>query len=421
MIYNRIQGDYQNWDQVPVSPQAEVLSSQASLTFSASTSLSEKVQRVFNGIMFAIVGAAIINKIAFIASGYSLSSMRFAAISSASLLQIPTVAAIIALAPKVILTLAIVLVVRKILAVAICHFVYPAVIMTYSEDKQALDQNREILFHALTQEHYESRRLALSKSGINYDAFVFEHEDTKGNGQWVLVAGGNGWVGEHCAGQSVRRFHGLGFNTLYVNGPGVGRSSGFPTSYSIGAGQEAGLQFLETAVNAKKILLYGQSLGGGAQAEAIRMHKFKMDSIDYMVWSDRSFDTLSNTASSMVTILAKPIFWLLGIELNGVEGAKKLKQLGITHIVTQNSHIIGDNAALPLDQESDADKNETDSVIPNRASLYNGLKKAGIIDSDRVKCYGGPTVDHNANLPVKITDFVRQDIEDFLQGAVEMA
>jgi len=46
-----------------------------------------------------------------------------------------------------------------------------------------------------------------------------------------------------------------------------------------------------------------------------------------MAWSDRTFDTLSNTASKMITRLAKPLFFLLGIELNGVAGAKKLKRI----------------------------------------------------------------------------------------------
>ena len=79
----------------------------------------------------------------------------------------------------------------------------------------------------------------------------------------------------------------------------IGRSSGFPTSYSIGAGQEAGLQFLENGIGAKKIIHYGMSLGGGAQAEAILSHEFKTEEIDYIVWTDRSFDKLSNIASSL--------------------------------------------------------------------------------------------------------------------------
>ena len=255
----------------------------------------------------------------------------------------------------------------------------------------------------------------MNKSGFSYGAFAYEHEDLKGNGQWAVVAGGNNEVGEFTSDVAARKFKVLGFNVLYVNGPGIGRSSGFPTSYSIGAGQETGLQLLENGIKAKKILHYGMSLGGGAQEEAILSHEFKTEEIDYLVWTDRSFDKLSNIASSLGTTLAKPIFFLLGIELNGIAAARKLEQLGITHIVTQNSEIIDPDGVLPLDKEF-TDMG-SDFVIPNAVSLYVGLKQAGFQDPDLLKCYGGPQVSHNGSLPQAINDLVRNDIEAFLSQA----
>ncbi len=424
-------GRFQQWSDVPVSTKEEFSGEEATLKFSADSSLSEKVQRVFNGMMFFIVGAKLLSFIPPIASlGSTLSGMGFAAISGTALLKIPAVATIMALAPQMIVTLALIVVIRKVLAVAICHIIYPAVIMSYDKesnfrkvlgnfvfiphDKQSIDQDRSDMFDDLNDEKFECRRMTLNKSGIDYDAFVFEHETTKGNGHWVVVAGGNGWIGESAAPTIANAFKQLGLNILFVNGPGVGRSSGLPTSYSIQAGQEAGLQFLEKVVEAEKILIYGASLGGGAQAEVIRRHEFKTD-IDYMVWSDRSFDKLSNAASSMVTILAKPVFFLLGIELDGVAGARKLQELGIIHIVTQNSNILKSNGILPLDQ--DFDDQENDGVIPNKASLYVGLKKAGFQDSDRLKCYGGPHMRHNGRLRQDIEDFVNADIKAFVAKA----
>lgn len=402
----------QEWSNVPVTTDKEVSADQAVLKFSATTSIAEKVQRVFNGMMFFIAGASLLNLIPAVnAAILSLSGMGFAAISGVSLFQIPAAAAIMALAPKIIVTLAVIQVIRKVLAVAINHFIYPAVLMSY--DKRALDKERLNAFQDLRGDQFECRRVALNKSGINYDAFAFEHEDTKENGQWVIVAGGNRWIGESAAPSVARKFKELGFNVLYVNGPGVGRSSGYPTSYSIGSGQEAGLQFLEKVADAKKILLYGTSLGGGAQSEAIKNHTFNTKDIDYLVWSDRSFDKLSNAASSMVTALAKPIFFLLGIELDGVAGAKKLKKLGITHIVTQNSQMRVGNGPLPLTPNINS-PGVTDGVIPNKASLYVGLMQAGIHDPTRLKCYGGPRVLHNGNLHQDINDLVENDIQAFL-------
>lgn len=56
--------------------------------------------------------------------------MSLAAIGGASLLQIPTVAAIMALAPKIILAIAIIQVVRKVLSVVINLIIYPAMLKT---------------------------------------------------------------------------------------------------------------------------------------------------------------------------------------------------------------------------------------------------------------------------------------------------
>ncbi len=405
---------YADWNTVPVTNDAEALAPQAALKFYAETTLSEKIQRVFNAAMFCIVGAKLLSVITPVAS---LGGMAFAALGGASLAQIPVAVAILALAPKIIFALALLIVIRKVLAVIINHAVYIAVPPSYFNK---LDSKRVDLFNDLTRANFECRRVALNKSGIDYDSFVFEHEDTKGNGQWVIMAGGNGWRGEGVSQERFEKFKNLGFNILFVNGPGVSRSSGFPTSYSIGAGQEAGLQFLEKTVKAKKMLLFGTSLGGGAQSEAILSHEFK-DDIDYLVWSDRTFDYLSNAASRMVTALAKPIFFLLGIELDGIAGARKLQTLGITHIVTQNSRAIvtqnakADNGVLPLTGKiENFDKAGSDGVIPNDASLYVGLRLAGMQDSERLKCFGCPWVDHNGDLPHSIESLVGQEITAFL-------
>lgn len=419
-------GRFQTWNDVPVSTRKEILASKAAVKFTAETSLLEKIKRIFNGLMFSIVGAKLLFAIPGVAK---LSGMAFGLIGSASFLQIPAVLAIMAIASKIIIPLAIIVVVRKVIAVVITHFVYPAVLVTLFS-KREIDQVRGKAHEGLTRSQFEYRRVALNKSGIDYDAFVIEHKETKGNGKWVIAAGGNGWIGEHSVykleGISLaERFKEYGFNLLYVNGPGVGRSSGFPTSYSIGAGPEAGLQFLERAVKAKKIFLYGTSLGAGALAGAIENHEFRKD-ISYMAWSDRAFDTLSNAASAIATImlkplfsrfgiklnpmagenLIKPLFFLLGIELNTLAGAKKLEREGITHIVTQNCEGPDTDGILPLGKNSDG-------LILNQASLYNGLIKAGMRKSERLKCYGNSKINHNGELPETVQNLVKVDVLAF--------
>lgn len=406
-----------NWGEVPITTETEWAASRATVNFIAEASLSDKIQRVFNGTMFFIVGAHVLSYIPAIATtGSTLCGMGFAAISGTSLMQIPVVLTIITMAPKIISTLALIVVIRKVMAVAINLAIYQAVIFQFLiSTKEKIDNLRWTQFEQLSIQGYECRRVALNISGISYDAFVIQHEKIKDNGQWVMIAGGNGDIGERSIDEYVKKFEETDLNILYVNGPGVGRSSGLPTSYSLRAGQEAGLQFLEKVVKATKVLLYGHSLGGGIQAEVIQHHRFVKE-IDYMVWSDRSFDNVSHAASAMVTRLAK-LFFLFGVKLDGVAGAKKLQELGFSHIVTQNSKAVwGDTHVLPLDGEIYKEEADAkDGVIPNKASLYVGLRGVGIQDSPRLKCYGNGGVSHCGPLPFNVQPLVNQDIQDFLK------
>jgi hypothetical protein len=68
-----------------------------------------------------------------------------------------------------------------------------------------------------------------------------------------------------------------------------------------------------------------------------------------------------------------------------------------------------------LSLDGDIHEEDTDGVIPNKAS-HVGLKKAGIQDSERVKCYGGPNINHNGALPIAIDTLVETDIKAFLEA-----
>lgn len=400
------------WCDVPVATDSEALAEKAAWRFSAETTLSEKVGRVFNATMFFIVGLklfTILPGTRWLAS--KISERAFSSLNGIAWLQDPLVKRIATFGQRVLFVVALALVIRKIVAFFIYKVVYPASIRSEGEKKQ-IDRLREQEFSDLMKEKFECRRIILNKSGTAYDAFAMEHETTKGNGRWALMAGGNGMIGEDYLTSLAKQYQLRGFNVLYVNGPGVGRSSGTPTSYSVGAGQEAGLQFLEKTVEAEKILMQGISLGGGAQADAIKSHQFNQDRHAYCVWSDRTFDTLSHTASEMVTKWAAPFFFIIGTESDAVGGAKRLQELGITHIVTQNSKLVDIDGALPLDGEIDEDDSD-DGVIPNPSSLYVGIRKADIHDSDRLKCYGGPSVTHNGPLPQKVSDLVEAEIQAF--------
>lgn len=393
-----------SWDQVEISTDQEVVAKRASTTFYAETTVEEKIGRFVNGMAFFIAGAKIVSLLPGVSPTLNkLGEMALSVLATSSLLQSSTLFKIISLASKILIVTVFIQAIRKVLAVIVWRFIYPVISENY-EDQKRLEE-----FKNLTKENFECRRIALNISGIDYDTFAIEHPTTKGNGNWVIIAGGNGDMGERTLKDLAKKFQKHGFNTLYVNGPGVGRSTGFATSYSLGAGQEAGLQFLETVVRAKNIMLFGYSLGGGAQAEAIQSHTFKKG-IHYMVWSHVTFDKLSNVASSMVNRFAKYMFFILGIEADCVRGAKRLQELGIRHLVVQN------NSHTTFMEEYDV--NGSDYCIQNHTSLYIGVRKANIVDQDRIKFYLDPKMPHSYFFQDTIEQKLKGDIAHFVANPV---
>lgn len=380
-----------NWNLIPKAEYVDLMAAESRYKFVASTSTKEKMMRAFNICVFALPLVALTG------------------------VKLPFAATLVVGA-------ALILAVRKVLEAAIGHIVYPVVLESYID---SYDKSRLHSFHEL--KGFSCRRIALAKLGYTYDSFAIEHDP---KAPWALVAGGNGWIGEEALCHVSSDFKKRGLNVLYVNGPGVARSRWFPTRYSMGAAQEAGLQLLEEVVKAKKIVLYGTSLGGGAQAEAICMHQFK-EGVQYLVWSDRTFDFLSNAAGDLAPRIfglegsgakvfgsvVKGLFYLIGLELDSVAGAKRLKELDIRHIVTQN-YIGVEEGEYRLPYEGEIVDRGTDGIITDNSSLYLGIRRAGLTDGeslkDRLKLFGSNNVDHNGSLPVEVEKLVRGEIGRFI-------
>lgn len=257
---------------------------------------------------------------------------------------------------------------------------------------------------------FQLRRVTLSHSGYNYDAYAIGSNENISNKKWTIIAGGNLVIAEEMLLFYAKHFNKLGSNILYINGPGVARSTGVPTAFSIGAGQEAGLQFLEKVVGAKKIVMFGYSLGGSAHLKAIFNHDFKRK-VKYLVWSDRTFNKLADAAGDITSKAVKYIFPVLGIDLNCMPGAHKLKELKIPHIVTQNNHAKAVNNELPY--EGEIVTKGDDGIIHNTSSLYVGCRQEGIVDKERIKFYGNSTLHHN-DWSLVLNGIVNADIQNFL-------
>jgi len=196
----------------------------------------------------------------------------------------------------------------KVAAIAIGYLAYPAALISLSTGKKNISQNSESL-DRLKNDGYSSKKITICKSGIQYDAVMIGHKSTIDNGKWTLHALGNGMSMEMVYDDLPRTNYKKDSNTLLINGPSVGQSGGWPTRYQLGAGFEAGLQFLEEQVQATHIALHGLSLGGGMMSEAILQHDFSQGQskeIKYLVISDRTFSRLSDIASKLIVNVHLP-------------------------------------------------------------------------------------------------------------------
>jgi hypothetical protein len=338
-------------------------------SFTASTTLSEKVWRVVNNLLFVAA------------------ELSLYAIGSRAIRQAPPA---LSYASYIVLALT----VRKIVSTMIGYAVYPATSM-FSKDQLA--RQEEDATQQLNHQGFITQKITLYKSGGAYDATLIGHKDTIANGKWVIHAFGNGIAMERVMGEIPGENLLNGANTLLVNGSAVGRSKGFPTRYQMSAGFEAGLQFLEKEVKATHIAFKGLSLGGGMMSEAVLTHEFDLNKVKYLGVSDRTFSRLSDVAAALVGFIVTPIFYLSGAQLDSVSGAEKLKQLKIEHIIIQHSS---------------EQHRGTDGVIPDRVSLAPKLDPA----PTRTFLLS-PKIHHNGYLPSDIDSQLNEKVKAFFGQA----
>ncbi len=344
-------------------------------TFTASTTLSEKMWRVVNTLLFAAAPLAI----------YGFVSRN-----------IHRAPATLFYASYLVLALTI----RKIFSTIIGYAVYPVILFGFT--KHQLAQGEIEAIGRIVSKGWLAQKITLHKSGISYDATIIGHKDTITNGKWCIHALGNFLAMEQVIENISYENHQNRANTLLINGPGVGRSQGHPTRYSMSAGFEAGLQFLEKEVKATHIVFKGFSLGGGMMSEAVIAHEFDPN-IKYLGISDRTFSHLSDAAAAIVGSFVNPLlgsfvnllFYLSGTELDTVSGAEKLKRLKIRHIIIQHAN---------------DDSSKTDGVIPDCVSLTSKLESC-----TTTYFLLSPNIPHDNVLPSDIVDELNQKIKAFLE------
>lgn len=338
-------------------------------TFTATTTLMEKVSRVTNGVVF--VGAT--------CGIYALAVLSVTPLA---------IAAYVCMA----------LVARKVISVAIGYISYPeACDSLWPSYRKSLQDTENKQIKNLIENNFLVQKIKLYKSGVEYDGILVSHPDIDQK-KWTIRALGNCMAMERYIESIATENFSNGSCTLLVNPSSVGSSGGWPTRYQLGAGLEAGMQLLEKHFTATHILLDGFSIGWGILSEAILTHDFseaKKQGTHYLAVSRVPFSTLANIAAK-VSAIAKFLCHLCGMDLDGIEASKKLTREGIPQIIIQHTSPHAD---------------DSDGVIPDDVSLAYALRLRGI-HTDKI-LLESPSIEHNDALPAKFKARLKDDIQEF--------
>jgi len=181
--------------------------------------------------------------------------------------------------------------------------------------------------------------------------------------RWMLFSNGHGGLYEHFA---CGNLHGildkideLGTNILFYNYQGVGASEGHATRDGIVDAHRAMLKFLEDEVQAKEIIQWGTSLGGGVQGRVMKTHQCK-EGVRYVCLKDQTFSKISKVPGPFLGFLIRIFGW----ELSSMSSSSKLEKLERAEIIVQD--------AKTIDPEEPGDINH-DGVIPDNGSLAKDL------------------------------------------------
>ncbi len=242
-----------------------------------------------------------------------------------------------------------------------------------------LDLQRSQLSTSLLAKGYIVKHIKLSHKNVNYSGLLIAHSQTFQNGKWVLQATGiTNPIEKHlCEIDYVEKYHSIGYNLVMMNGPGVGRSEGTADGKTVGDPQEAGLEFLESAVKAKHIVFAGFSRGGPEMAQATLAHQFNPKVHHYLGIKQMSYDKLSNVIQhftttpglSALTRMAGSLVSKSDCDGDCLRAAKKLSELNIQEVIIQSG----------TDSENFLD----DPLIPKKAALAPRMQEEGITDGKR--------------------------------------
>ncbi|NGX51945.1 MAG: hypothetical protein KR126chlam5_00235 [Candidatus Anoxychlamydiales bacterium] len=176
---------------------------------------------------------------------------------------------------------------------------------------------------------FKYKRLTIEVDGYQIDTTILGKPSTLDNGRWILASNGNAEFYEdklHSY-EFKEILSRLNANAIVFNYPGVGASTGLPNRQAMAKAYRAILAFAEDKQNgldAKEIIGYGHSIGGGVQGDALNMHNLKKD-VKYVFIKSRTFSDLSTEVSCIIAKIAGFLVKVIGWNISSIKSSIQLR------------------------------------------------------------------------------------------------
>lgn len=290
----------------------------------------------------------------------------------------------------------------------------------------------------LNQRGYFTQRRSIYVNGKLIDVLIVGKEGRLKQGRWILNSLPNMDFLENAITDDthLNRMRALRANAVFFNYPGVGCSQGEPNQSDMIASYRAVLKMLETNLDAKKILMWGTSIGGGVQGAALENYEFK-DGVVYLSIQDQTFSALDQVTDDLIEEASSsgkvhPIWdslipnafsrWVSnriknsGWSLETLSSAIQLERLGIRQIVLQNTR-------EPMPHIGSSDDIVGDGIISARRSLAGNLLNIKFmveneVDGWTTKRFLGVTSEHTTGYTHKEEKMIIRAIQEELKLSV---
>jgi uncharacterized protein len=210
-----------------------------------------------------------------------------------------------------------------------------------------------------------------TKDNVNLDAWFVPAKDTDQIGKGVILFchGNGGNIGNRVSYLPI--FRDLGLSTFLFDYRGYGKNEGKPTEAGTYADVEAAWQYLtqERKIPPKKIIIYGESLGGAIAAYLAQLTSQDLKNNAGGLVLASTFTSISDRASELYPFL--PIRWLSRFSYNSIE---RLPSIKIPVLIMHST----EDEIIPFHH---SDRNFQAANQPKKLVKLRGDHNGGFLDS----------------------------------------